>query len=135
MAQAQEVQTPQLPTVGSVTHCPRCGAGEERFNRWPHTTEVWRVACSNCNFGWQEHSAYSSRDAVQDSTTNIIAAIAMALAAMGVLFFVYIGFLLLRDLFGADQPKAVELGITLLVMFALVLGIAAIKNRSPGPEV
>ena len=72
---------------------------------------------------------------MQDSTTNVIAALMMALAAIGVLFFVYVVFLLLRDLFSVDQPKAVELGITLLVLFALVLGIAAIKNRSPGPEV
>jgi hypothetical protein len=134
MAQVQEVKT-QLPQVGSVTHCPRCGADEERFNRWPQTTEVWRVACSNCNFAWQEHSAYSSSDAVKDSTTNVIAAVAMALAAIGVLFFVYVVFLLLRDLFGADQPKAVELGITLVALFALLLGIAAIKNRNPGPEI
>ena len=134
MAQAQEIQT-QLPAVGSVQKCPRCGADEERFNRWPQTTETWRVACSACNFGWQEHSAYSTSDKISDSKTNVIAAVAMALAAMGVLFFVYVVFLLLRDLFGVDQPKAVELGITLVVLFAMVLGIAAIKNRSPGPEI
>jgi transposase-like protein len=135
MAQTHEAQTSQLPTVGSVTRCPRCGAEDERFNRWPQTTEVWRVACSACNLGWQEQSAYSTSDAISDSSTNVIAAVAMALAAIGVLFFVYVVFLLLRDLFGVDQPRAVELGITLLVLFALLLGIAAIKNHSPDPEI
>jgi uncharacterized protein (DUF983 family) len=134
MAKAQHIP-PQFPQVGSIDHCPRCGAGPDKFNRWPQNTEVWRVACSACNFGWQETSAYSAVDAANDAKGTVIAMLAVALSAIGVLFFVYVVFLLLKDLHGIGEPSPWLLGGILLLAFASMLVIASKTTNNPGPEL
>ena len=134
MAQTESIP-PAFPQVGSVTQCPRCGAEEERFNRWPQTSEVWRVGCSNCNFTWQESSAYSTADQIRDSRSSIIAMLAIALSGIGVLFFVYVVFLLLRDTLGVGEPSPLLLGGILLLAFASMLLIGSKTVQNPGPEL
>lgn len=134
MAQTESIP-PAFPQVGSITQCPRCGADEERFNRWPQTSQVWRVGCSACNFTWQETSVYSKADEIRDSKSSIIAMLAVALSAIGVLFFVYVVFLLLKDTLGAGEPSPLLLGGILLLVFASMLLIGSKTFQNPGPEL